>query len=468
MEQTEGTVFTQPPLVQTAPDNQPAAPAPTAATSAGLSRFFRVNSIRRQLLFAFLALVLLLSAAISLSSGIIGLRGGQRQVINQLQSVATVKEADIDTWLNSLDTNLAIMLPQQEVGGLAETVLKGTADQPEYQQANDQLREHLEWMQSQSQLFAEVFLMDLQGRALLSTNLVEEGKIHINQIYFRKGLQHGYFSTPFYSPSLGQLSVVAVRPVLDSSGETIGVIAGRASMAKLSEIMQESAGLGETGQTYIVGPNHGLLTSAKGREVTQDTPVYVRNEGVNRAIGEQLKLNGQYDDFRGVPVVGVYYWYPRLQVALVAEQDQAEAFSAIYTILGTNLSVAIVAVLVAIMVSLVVTRSIANPLVRLGQAALAVEREEFDPDQLHLEDVEQRGDELGQLARVFQRMAREVYTRVQRLKQEVMQLQIVIDEAKREKQVEELTETDFFRDLSSKAKDMRRARKSRQEQEGAE
>jgi methyl-accepting chemotaxis protein len=235
-------------------------------------------------------------------------------------------------------------------------------------------------------------------------------------------------------------------------------------MDKLSQIMSESAGLGETGETYLVGPNHGLLTSAKDRVVTQDSAVYVRNEGVNRAISEEVKLNGLYEDFRGVPVVGVYYWYPELQVTLVAEQDQAEAFNAIYTILGINFSVAAIAVVVAIMVSLVVTRSIATPLTRLGQAAVAVEREEFDPDQLHLEDVMQRGDELGQLARVFQRMAREVYTRVQRLKQEVMQLQIVIDESKREKQVSELTETDFFRDLSVKAKDMRRQRKTRQEE----
>jgi hypothetical protein len=458
MEQSEGTAYAPPSLVDAA--NNVAA-VPGRQRLAGL---FRVSSIRRQLLFAFLALVLLLSAAISLSSGIIGLRGGQRQVINQLDSVATVKEADIETWLDSLDTNLAIMLPQQEVGALAETLLLASPDQPEYQAAYDQLREHLEWMQSQSQLFAEVFLMDLSGRAVLSTNLDEEGKIHINQIYFREGLERSYFSTPFYSPSLAQLSVVAVRPVLNSEGRSIGVIAGRASMDKLSQIMSESAGLGETGETYLVGPNHGLLTSAKDRVVTQDSAVYVRNEGVNRAISEQVKLNGLYEDFRGVPVVGVYYYYPALQVTLVAEQDQAEAFSAIYTILRINLSVATIAVVVAIMVSLVVTRSIATPLTRLGQAAVAVEREEFDPDQLHLEDVMQRGDELGQLARVFQRMAREVYTRVQRLKQEVMQLQIVIDESKREKQVSELTETDFFRDLSAKAKDMRRQRKTRQEE----
>jgi DNA-binding response OmpR family regulator len=54
--------------------------------------------------------------------------------------------------------------------------------------------------------------------------------------------------------------------------------------------------------------------------------------------------------------------------------------------------------------------------VRLTDAAAAVEAKRFDPDSLA--DVARRTDELGQLARVFQRMAREVDAREQYLKQE--------------------------------------------------
>jgi len=54
---------------------------------------------------------------------------------------------------------------------------------------------------------------------------------------------------------------------------------------------------------------------------------------------------------------------------------------------------------------------------RLTDAAAAVEAETFDPESLT--DVTERPDALGQLARVFQRMAREVYSRQQRLKHQV-------------------------------------------------
>jgi DNA-binding response OmpR family regulator len=86
-------------------------------------------------------------------------------------------------------------------------------------------------------------------------------------------------------------------------------------------------------------------------------------------------------------------------------------------------------------------------------AAAAVEAGEFDP--ATIEQVASRSDELGQLARVFQRMAREVYAREQRLKQEVHRLRIEIDERRTARQVAEITETDYFQELQRKVDTLR-------------
>jgi DNA-binding response OmpR family regulator len=87
-------------------------------------------------------------------------------------------------------------------------------------------------------------------------------------------------------------------------------------------------------------------------------------------------------------------------------------------------------------------------------AAAAVEGGTFDPGSL--ERVAARGDPLGQLARVFQRMAREVQAREQRLRQQVQELRVQIDEARKARQVAEITETDYFQSLQRKARDLRR------------
>jgi CHASE3 domain sensor protein len=87
-------------------------------------------------------------------------------------------------------------------------------------------------------------------------------------------------------------------------------------------------------------------------------------------------------------------------------------------------------------------------------AAQAVEADAFEPEAL--DGVAARGDALGQLARTFQRMAREVRAREERLRAQVQELRIEIDEARQAKKVAEITDTDFFKDLRGRAAELRR------------
>jgi DNA-binding response OmpR family regulator len=87
------------------------------------------------------------------------------------------------------------------------------------------------------------------------------------------------------------------------------------------------------------------------------------------------------------------------------------------------------------------------------EAARAVENATFAPETL--DAVAARDDALGQLARVFRRMAREVIAREQALEREVRQLRIEIDASRAATQVAEITETDYFQDLQRKAKELR-------------
>lgn len=62
---------------------------------------------------------------------------------------------------------------------------------------------------------------------------------------------------------------------------------------------------------------------------------------------------------------------------------------------------------------------------------------------------------IAALAAEFAQMAAQVQKREQELRQEIAQLRIEIDEAKKQRQVSEIVESDFFRDLQSKARRMR-------------
>lgn len=87
-------------------------------------------------------------------------------------------------------------------------------------------------------------------------------------------------------------------------------------------------------------------------------------------------------------------------------------------------------------------------------AAGEVETGQFKLDSL--DGIAARSDSLGQLGRVFQRMAREVYAREQSLKQQLQELRIQIDDAKKAREVAEITESDYFRQLRANVSDLRK------------
>jgi DNA-binding response OmpR family regulator len=90
---------------------------------------------------------------------------------------------------------------------------------------------------------------------------------------------------------------------------------------------------------------------------------------------------------------------------------------------------------------------------RLTEAAVAVENATYDA--ASLSSVAARPDALGNLARVFQRMAHEVCAREDKLKQQVQELRIEIDQARQAKKVSEITDSDYFKTLRGQADSLR-------------
>ncbi len=84
-------------------------------------------------------------------------------------------------------------------------------------------------------------------------------------------------------------------------------------------------------------------------------------------------------------------------------------------------------------------------------AAVAVDDGTFTPHSL--DAVAQRSDHLGQLARIFRQMAAHVEQRERLLKQQLLELTIEIDQAKRQQQVAQITQSDYFQELQAELKD---------------
>lgn len=90
---------------------------------------------------------------------------------------------------------------------------------------------------------------------------------------------------------------------------------------------------------------------------------------------------------------------------------------------------------------------------RIIAAANAVEAGTYELGEL--DEVSRRSDPLGQLARVFRHMVREVEAREIRLKNQVHELRIEIDRTRQAKKVEEITGSEYFKNLRGQADALR-------------
>jgi hypothetical protein len=118
--------------------------------------------------------------------------------------------------------------------------------------------------------------------------------------------------------------------------------------------------------------------------------------------------------------------------------------------------------LITILINILLRRYVIQPVDVLGGLAQKISEDEnisSDLESAALQNVTTRTDELGNLARVFKKMASDVYSRTVKLKEQVQQLTIKIDEIRRQEQVSELTNTDFFNDLQKRAQEIRNREK---------
>ncbi len=102
-----------------------------------------------------------------------------------------------------------------------------------------------------------------------------------------------------------------------------------------------------------------------------------------------------------------------------------------------------------------VSQALTRPIIRLTRIAERIGEGDYEQDLSGLTR-SRVADEIGTLARVFDIMMDKVRQREQTLRRQVEELRFVIDEAKRQKQVGEIVESNFFQELQARARAMRR------------
>ena len=75
------------------------------------------------------------------------------------------------------------------------------------------------------------------------------------------------------------------------------------------------------------------------------------------------------------------------------------------------------------------------------------------------------GDDLGRLARVFARMAAEVTARERSLRDQVARLRVEVDEQRARDEAAQITDSEHFKEIERRARELRQRREAARERE---
>ncbi len=370
------------------------------------------SSLRRTLLIILLLLTIIPLISISAITIWRQYENSRTQIINQLTSVATLKEAQLTSWFGSLAPDLGIVVANPSVRANIIELMGSQHNEIVAAAWERVILDTLNIALVHENKFDEIFIIDERGKVIISTNPERDAHDFSAQLFFKKGLDTSFVQAPIFSPLYDEMVIFAAVPLRDESNQIYGVLAGVAKLDAINEIMLERAGLGETGETYLVNTDHIILT-----EVCDDQSLgtIIYTQGVNEALSKK-NGDGAYQNYQhpSHSVLGVYRWIPGLEVALLAEQDQTESFAttlqSIKVILGATLLTMIITILVVIWV----TDWIVEPLIAL--TSIAVRATDGDLTQrITLE----RSDEIGTLANAFNKMIIQLHNSIETLETRV-------------------------------------------------
>ena len=205
----------------------------------------------------------------------------------------------------------------------------------------------------------------------------------------------------YYSPSEENVAFIG-SPVFDTKNKLIAVIALQLSIEKINEIMQGVTGLGETGETYIVGNDYLMKTDS--RFDTELTILRQKVETESVKLGLQDKSGTHIiKDYRGVSVLSYYKdiglnekFGTDFEWVVIAEIDKDEAFSPANKLIKRILMIGILLMILVIFISIYFSNTISRPIKKITNIANLIASGNLNHN-LKIK----RKDEIGTLAASF-------------------------------------------------------------------
>jgi signal transduction histidine kinase len=291
--------------------------------------------------------------------------------------------------------------------------------------------------------FFETLVVNPQGRVLASSYPANIGEDLSEERYFQRG------TVEIYLGEIGYLARDEEQPCFPISapltdkvtGEFIGVLINRVDPQELADVVRGVYNISFGGISRTFSDNKTLnsyLVRSDGYVITSTRDAGFKEVFLKKLIStlpiksflksREGQYKGIYQDYRGDEVVGVAIPLQNMQWVLVVEIPTRDAFKPIGQLKRNLLWGGIILIGFTIGLLYFPMRFTIFPLLRLKNAVDKIEDGEF-PDSLGIDS----RDEIGQLARSFDHMARKLAERTEKLEQSYKDLKEREHEVEQEK-----------------------------------
>ena len=294
----------------------------------------------------------------------------REQTLNSLEAVASIKQQQLQSnWrsrhnqLQTLATNLS-----NNYAGLDQMALISASnyDRPTFQSFIETYGySDLKLISPEGKVFFSVMRGDDYQADLLSDEWSKRPQGQLAAEGLSKGT--AFIDDLRVNPLNGEPTQFMVAPI-GVDDEVNGLIMLELPLAPLNEVMQSRRGLGESGETYLVGED-GLLRSDSARFADRlvaragSQGQLIEAEAVQRAIGgEQGRLLEPGLDGSDSLKAFVPVNFDGQRWALIAEMDVSEAYAPVRRLMRQVLLLGLATVIAVIIATLLISRSVMRPL----------------------------------------------------------------------------------------------------------
>jgi len=334
-----------------------------------------------------------------------------------LRSIAVLKAEQIEDFFNHHKKHITVAQQRPTLKKNA-VLLAGLPDDfssPAYEAIREELDQALKTYQPVYN-FLNIMLVKPEGRIVyvLNPSAAPELLGHFLPDFWQGAAndqESGIQFSDIYADKFvaDTFSIFARAPIHSFADQYVGAAVFEIDMAPIYKLIQDTTGLGITGETLIakkMGDGALFLNPLR-----HDPNAALQRKvafGQKRAITIQQALTGKEGigvsvDYRGKKVIAAWRYLPSLHWGMVAKIDASEAFEPVAVLRGFVIILLVVVLIIELFLSVMVSKSISDPI-----RSLMVGTEVIGGGDLDYKVGTRAEDEIGQLGRAFDQMTQKL------------------------------------------------------------